>query len=638
MTTETLLVKTKDNHVVAFAITFNNAAEKMRLTKECENACKGQDYADVANNFPRDANIKYDADDTLFINEEIFGYHWRKDAANFRNGLQDNNYPSAINQPNTIHFDNRIADDFYPEMIRQLGFQIVPHDEIFQVEYNPATNKYEAKDFKARLATVYKDQRKIEIVRNHFSFSAADYAKLQGYIRNFTQQQAANPQLGILTFADGLAEPDKSLFKIYATEYDRIKHRDKILHHELKHIINGIFSDGLGLKNDAKRLSVENMYRMAVEDERSAYMSQLIQGINEYLQKGDMQDFSMFDAECSPFAENLQKLGTDAEKIAYVTDYENLLKEMFKQFNQIHKANYDAKQFMNVTEDYVKNAPLEAPEDVDSAWFKKVRSLFYHYQIYNPTTKKMENVNLAKYIKPDMEVEISPEIEASIIALNKKALQDRMDERNRYKQDGKINPALIGPAKALMRGSTTDSLFVTEAENLQISTFYDDNYQPNQQIPSDNAGWSDNLQQYWQKFNGYCELSKNNEEYAFKIKNATILYTKANEVSMSNNAEYDLYVKMLKEPSNAGKPVEFLPTLSRKQALMLYVACINNGRKPTGAVPQDISAIENMPDIPSVELNKFKHRSNSNGAAPQNASSVKPNMAFLARQQRINIH
>ena len=60
-----------------------------------------------------------------------------------------------------------------------------------------------------------------------------------------------------------------------------------------------------------------------------------------------------------------------------------------------------------------------------------------------------------------------------------------------------------------------------------------------------------------------------------------------------------------------------MDTLSREQALTLYIACINYGRKPVGAVPTDLSGIENLQGIPPEEMNRFRHRQQNNGSQHQ---------------------
>ena len=51
---------------------------------------------------------------------------------------------------------------------------------------------------------------------------------------------------------------------------------------------------------------------------------------------------------------------------------------------------------------------------------------------------------------------------------------------------------------------------------------------------------------------------------------------------------------------------------------MLYVACINNGRRMRGAIPRDLSKIDTLTTIPKTERDKFKAKI----TPPSNNASV----------------
>ena len=71
MPTEKILVKTKDNCVIAFDITYQNSAERARLALECENMCKDVIYRGRRNNFTYSSAIDLDQRNTEFLNKEI---------------------------------------------------------------------------------------------------------------------------------------------------------------------------------------------------------------------------------------------------------------------------------------------------------------------------------------------------------------------------------------------------------------------------------------------------------------------------------------------------------------------------------------------------------------------------------------
>lgn len=632
MTTESLLVKTKDNYVIVLSVSFTNIAEKMRLIKQCEQYCQNVNYGDFKTSGINSANVSYDAVNTRFLHDEIVGYHYKKQPQNFKNELKDGIFPAKMNKPNVLHFDNRLPDSFFSEMIKNVGYHIKPEDEIFKVRYNRSKGKYEIVNFKIKRAEVNYNRKEIKVVRNHFEFKPQDYAKLQNMIAGYEAEKQKNPNLGLLEYAVNIKDSkDYSLFTIYAREQNNINHLSTTLDHELKHVKNMVFLDGLGLKDDYKLMSADNMYRICVENERSAYMQQLVFCINQYLKKGDYNDFSMFDGESTACANHLKTLKTKEERMKYAMNWPVLVDKMMEQFDKKHKDYYDKTQFAGNVMSMAETEPLTAPEDTDNETFNKIRTLYYQYLIYNPITGKEERVSLSKYISPLREVKISEEVRNKIINPAKKKLQKRRSELNKSLAKGEINLDFILPAKKLMREGIYSKSFINEIEGMSVGRILDEVSNPTTKnpdilkkpavkIPDDKAFWSDDLQKYWSKVDGYKEIAKNNFEYTFKIKNAKVTYKDKTHVDISSSADFDLYVKLLKEPSSKNNVIKFANTLSKEQALMLYVACTNYGRRMSGNIPTDLSQIKNLKGIPPEEINKFNHRTASTAKAVQSVN------------------
>lgn len=656
MAQEKYLAKTKDNHVLVFTLDYSNPAEKSRKEAECRNSCANVTYNEFTDD--RNAHISdhipaYDAFDvanTEFIMGETLGYHYYKNRAAYENRLLTEPYVAAANYPDTIHFDSLISDDLVPEMIKNIGFKIVPVDEVYDVSYNPINNSYEIRDseggeFNQRVATVFHSENKIEVVRNHFKFSHDDYERLTQLLNDFEQRRESNPQLSLRSFSNGLGVGrDQALIQaymwVYETAYFSQPEQELMLLHELKHVKNAIFYAGLELKKDARRLSIEDLYRLKVEDERSAYFNEWLDGINKYLQKGDFSDYSMFGNSAGSIVNKLRSLYTDAEKIEYLTDYTKIMRDFTDWFNVNKKEEY-ANQFNgNVTATTAKLS-LSAEPDSDRREYKRIRSLFYRYEVYNPQTRRMEYKDLSSFVD---EVCIDEQARSNIIQPNEETLRQRMDSHNEGVNNGSINPVLFEVAKKIMRENIVGSSFINQVDDLQIATLYDDGHvTPSEtQVPDDRAGWSDELKSYWSGVDGYQEVAKNNNEYKFKVNNATICYENTKKVRVSSNASYDLYVKLLHEPTNANKPVEFLDSLTHEQALTLYVACINSGRQVRGHVPTDLSGIENIQGIPPAALNRFRHVMSSNGSGTakttepvnQKRTYISPRTILSARHGR----
>ena len=536
-------------------------------------------------------------------------------------------------------FDSRLPDSFFPQMIKNTGYKVVPEDELYKVRYNSLKGKYEIVKPKIKRAQVDYNKKELSIVRNHFEFASKDYAKLMAMISDYKAKQQNNPKLSLRDYAASIDNTkDLSLFTVYAREQENVDHLNATISHELKHVKNMIFTDGLGLKNNYKLMSADNMYRICVENERSSYLDQLVFCLNKYLKKGDYDDFSMFDGESQACANQLKNLPTVEERMAYASNWPLLVEQMLKQFNNSHKSYYDKNQFLGNLKSYAQTEPLAALPDDNGETFRKIRSLYYHYMIYNPHTGKEESVNLAKYITPDLEVEISSENRRKIIAPAEEILRKRRKDFNDKLSAGKINVDLIGPAKALMRGNLKSDTYINEVDDINVGRLLEEENRPEEtanhptsapipSVPDDRAFWSDGLQRYWSRVEGYQEIAKNNNEYTFKINDAKIRYTDKSHVNVSSNADFELYVKLLKEPSGKNNVIEFAPTLSRDQALMLYIACTNYGRKMSGRVPTDLSGIDRLQGIPPAEMNKFNHRTGRGGQNQQINQSVITSMA-----------
>lgn len=644
MTKERVLISLADNEVVVVDFEYSNIAEKQRKILSLRSYYENKTYDEVRtiyNNFgaspqsyntaERDCLEALDSDNTDFIHKEIQSYSYVKQPHKFKNELNDVNYPSGVlNLRNTFHFNEQILDSTIPEVIKNLGVEIVAKDEVFDVKYDRLRGVYHIENYNSTQASV--TDRNIKFFRKHLTFPPAEYQKICQFSRDYEQAKRLNPSLLIFDYAEQKAIDNKelSLYNIYANRYMAIKAMDKSLLHEFTHIKNKMLIRCLGLKSDSKRLSVENTYRLQVEDERSAYLSQVISSVNKYLKSSNPDDYNFFDFAGSSLVNKLKTL-SPSERFVYVSNPENLLKTSLDYYDRYQKDNYDKGQMHRNTPSYIDKLPLTYPEDSNGEYFNKLRSLMYRFKLYNPSTQREEEVNFARYIQASDEVKISYWVEANIITPNKRRLLNRMRDFNRDLSADKIDISLIDEAKKLMRDKSRTPRFVNSFAGFNVDKLLDEDNTPQNNIPNDKAGWSDNLKKYWEKVDGYQEIAKNNNEYRFKIKEDTLSYSAPNKVKVSDGAKYDVYVKLLQEPTNKSKPIRFKETLSEEQALKLYVACINNGRKPVGKIPTNLTAIENIQDIPFSEKQKFKNIM-SNQSVQQNQS-----MPINAQRSRFGV-
>jgi len=622
MAVETLLVCSKDGNVVPLNVVYGNEAEKIRKKRMFSTYFRQKtlnNITDLYNQYFRNSvafnNIEaeclksLDCDNTAFLSQELNGpISFVKQPENYYNGASVNSFPLHIAQKNNIlHFDYRISDADVPALIKNLGYAIKPDDRECAVSYNPQKGIYEVPKRNLTCARVNAEKRTITWFRDHLTFPPEDYRELKNMIALFKAEQLNNPNLRPDDFTLGIADARKrSLWQFYVYESYNVKTGKLKLLHEMKHVKNAILGSGLRLKGSFRRPSVEDYYRLQVEDERSAYLSQVINAVNDYQKKGKPEDFSMFDGESNLLVEKLKSIPSQ-NRLAYVADLSHIVKYAFKSFavNHEHAQNY-VTQFAKNLEYYIDNAPLSVDADADRSEFKKIRRLFYHFEVYNPQTKKTEYANLSSYITPDYEITIAPEIFSNVIELKKFSLQKRLQEYRQKVASGEINPELVSQAKAVKRDKLSESQFVNEIDTLSIANFPDNNYsETNPELSETAPEWSREIRKYWQQFDGYREIANTKKEYTFNLKNGTVSYTAKNKANVSANAEYDVYKKLVAEPVNKNLRVRFKDTLTEEQALKLYVACVISGRKMSGNIPADLHKIQQLNDIPSADLKKF---------------------------------
>ncbi len=620
MAKETLLLSTADNHVIAVSLDYSNVAEKsrkMRLYEQLSESLSYHEFFIKFNNFvssgvyssplEHEFFLQVDSENTSFLQKEINHFDFVKRPEQYKNNLKDNNFPADVaSKPDTIHFDNHIDDAEIPPLVKNLGFSIVPEDKVYDVYYNTAKQEYEIKDFNLRRASVNVIEKRVRFVRNHFTFSPADYSTLQRLIAHADNERRINHRRPLEQIFPNPKE--RSLYKIYLNERVKVEKQLLLFKHELTHVKNTVLQAGYCLKKGAKRLSVEDNYRLQVEDERSAYLSQVINATNTYLQKGNPKDFSMFDAESSYLLAELRNI-PETKRFEYVQEPKNLLKAAFKSFAVNHRKSYDDKQFVDNMKLEMEKIPLSAEPDNDRKEFFKRRSLLFHYRIYNPQTKQLEEKSLAPLIDNSMEVNINSDNLTKIIEPCRQILTRRLAEFNRDQSRGVINPALVEEAKSLMRSNLKKSKLVTKVNGMEISELAEErtpapNAPAPQPKPRQPTEWSKDIEAYWKKFDGYKELANNEDEYSFSIKESKIRYTAKDKVQMGKDAQYDVYVKLLQEPTNKNRPVMFKNSLTKEQALKLYVACVKTNRKMLGAVPTDFKGLAKLKDIPAADMQK----------------------------------
>lgn len=620
MPAQKIMFHTKDNGLIVADVdwsAYNESRQRAELNR-WQHYFLQYDYSEISQKTQNpdsipDSELDFfsaiDSNNTNFIGKYAGSFNYAKNRTAYGNYVEPANFASEVMKPHTLHFDHLLSEEDIPEFVKNLGFQIIPveREENIDVDAPDFDDEYVKQIVRMQ---VNSGNRKIQIYRYHYTFPPADYARLRRLINDYENQ---TPKPDIIEYRDSITNfRERKLFSIYAKEKNYLQHNKTMAFHEFHHIKNRMVFWGIFLKDNAKRLTPENSYRLEVENERSAYLAETVECINRYLKGGNLDDYSAFDNFSEDLADDLKTM-TNAQKVAYLTDMNKVVAYALKQFQDKKHNFYDENQFADGTKISMCSQPFDLPEDVSGEQFRLMRSAYYSIAVYNPATGRTETRNLSRYISPEDEVQITADNMAKIIEPAKSAYNTRKQEFITDSSAAGVDASLLDEARAAMRRSMRTPHVISEAQTINVADLVEgkpltDEHTPapSPRIPDDKSDWSDDLQKYWSHFEGYKEKAKNNVEYSFSIKNQAVKYTSPDKVNMGKTCHYEMYKRLVEEPSNAKKTVRFENTLSEEQALMLYVACVNSGRKMRGNIPTDLSKIETLITIPQAERDKFK--------------------------------
>lgn len=605
---ESIMFRTKDNHIVIM----NNVrddAHKIRL----KTLISGQNYLDVLNSV--DPNIARDLDlkNTQFIDKYVhrFDYKKRKDEFNniFENPAENSRRYNSCSAPCLPHLDYDIKTKDIPLDIQTLGFSVIPVDNQYEVDDDGKV----IGEFSNTRASARAGTREICVIRNHFKMSPENETLMNDLINRFEKQTEP-----AINFESTLSGKEKNLFFIYRQELENVQKQKLILHHEFKHVKNEMFFNTVYLNRANYRLSGSDTYRIAVEDERSAFLSLTVNSVNEYLRKGDWDNFDAFHFNDKKLVDTLKAMPA-SERKTYLMNPKNYIDVSLEFFTKEKQANYDKTQFGGVIKDKVNQTALNLPEDSGdlSPTFKQIRKQYYHFAVYNPDSGKYEQKYLDEFI--DDAHEVVPN--ATLAQEAKDAYATRQAE---YEADVKsgANPNIIDDARKFIRFQNKKTAAVTP-DNTYIESL-DADWIARHGIANDSASWSNSLQKYFMRQENYVELAKNNEEYTFKLGPDVVRYTNTKNVAIGKDSSFDTYMKVVNAPTARGSAINFRPNLSEEQKLMLFAACVASGRKMKGNIPTDLSGLDRLPGIDAATMAKIKRtlaRTTGSGSTSFDGSS-----------------
>ncbi|MBR1756884.1 MAG: hypothetical protein IJ738_04910 [Alphaproteobacteria bacterium] len=587
---ESIMFRTKDDHIVIM----NNVrddAHKIRL----KTLISGQNYLDVLNSV--DPNIARDLDlkNTQFIDKYVhrLDYKKRKDEFNniFENPAENSRRYNSCSAPFLPHLDYDIKTKDIPLDIQALGFSVIPVDNQYEVDDDGKV----IGEFSDTRASARAGTREICVIRNHFKMSPENETLMNDLINRFEKQTEP-----AINFESTLSGKEKNLFFIYRQELENVQKQKLILHHEFKHVKNEMFFNTVYLNRANYRLSGSDTYRIAVEDERSAFLSLTVNSVNEYLKNGDWDNFDAFHFNDKKLVDTLKAMPA-SERKTYLMNPKNYIDVSLEFFTKEKQANYDKTQFGGVIKDKVNQTAPNLPEDSGdlSPTFKQIRKQYYHFAVYNPDSGKYEQKYLDEFI--DDAHEVVPNA-----ALAQEAKDVYATRKAEYEADVKsgANPNIIDDARKFIRFQNKKTAAVTP-DNTYVESL-DADWIARHGIANDSASWSNFLQKYFMRQEGYIELAKNNEEYTFKLGPDVVRYTNTKNVAIGKDSSFDTYMKVVNAPTTRGSAINFRPNLSEEQKLMLFAACVASGRKMKGSIPTDLSGLDRLPGIDAATMAKIK--------------------------------
>ena len=489
------------------------------------------------------------------------------------------------------HLDYDIKTKDIPLDIQALGFSVIPVDNQYEVDDDGKV----IGEFSNTRASVRAGTREICVIRNHFKMSPENETLMNDLINRFEKQTEP-----AINFESTLSGKEKNLFFIYRQELENVQKQKLILHHEFKHVKNEMFFNTVYLNRANYRLSGSDTYRIAVEDERSAFLSLTVNSVNEYLKNGDWDNFDAFHFNDKKLVDTLKAMPA-SERKTYLMNPKNYIDVSLEFFTKEKQANYDKTQFGGVIKDKVNQTAPNLPEDSGdlSPTFKQIRKQYYHFAVYNPDSGKYEQKYLDEFI--DDAHEVVPN--ATLAQEAKDAYATRKAE---YEADVKsgASPNIIDDARKFIRFQNKKTAVVTP-DNTYIESL-DADWIARHGIANDSASWSNSLQKYFMRQENYVELAKNNEEYTFKLGPDVVRYTNTKNVAIGRDSSFDTYMKIVNAPTARGSAINFRPNLSEEQKLMLFAACVASGRKMKGSIPTDLSGLDRLPGIDAATMAKIK--------------------------------
>ena len=197
------------------------------------------------------------------------------------------------------------------------------------------------------------------------------------------------------------------------------------LMHESKHLEDEIRISHRQLCINAKKLSMEDAYKIEIEKERSTSFFEIITAINRYLETGNTDLLNVCRKKNMYLNLRLARKNTEnVEKI--LSNYKQLFKETLEYWNTHLFPEYVNQCYQITTAKAASYIFL--PQDKNHEEYMKQHSLLYTFHVYNPKTKNYETKDFSSLI--DCEPQISKEIKNALAIYQNSIMQIQQDNKS----------------------------------------------------------------------------------------------------------------------------------------------------------------------------------------------------------------
>jgi len=339
---------------------------------------------------------------TELLNEEFPPQSFPFRFAEFKNDLSQLPPSPNIDGYTVLSEYDTILDDDFDKMSQRLGYTIekdvrniyVEFDEYGSIRHfdeNKQEIDYFNDDYLGTCAFVITQKYYMRINMPRYILKNEDY---EIYLNRQQHGATDGQEITINSIRDGVVHD------FIDNQLNNQKSKRLDITHEMKHQRNRFFRERLQLKSDAKQLSCEDIYKINVEDERSATLSEVIFAINNYFKTGNKD---LLNACPQGWLKNILKEKSNDELKAILTDHSFIVNECLKEWNDVSATGYVGQFRAHCYKDV--KAYCSLPSDDNHEEFNKQLSAFYTFEVYNPKTGKTEYKNLSNLINVEVDVD-----------------------------------------------------------------------------------------------------------------------------------------------------------------------------------------------------------------------------------------